>query len=296
MEKHKEHFKEKLHLSFGALEICDFASELFSFEQYPSGRFIVGDPFDGEMVYYRLKVNLSTRNRGMKGVDFSAMKKELNDVLLPYFQSQYGEDVKVYGWRTLHNFLSWQLSPNGKFMNQRPGTRLTPLGADRGYQMYIEFPNLIFFSMEPRVTCRDGNNHQSDSVVFYSRHYTPGGELDKYITANTVRHSYPRDGFFGRMLFNGQIHFFSLQVPELARWNRLTRPEVENGSVGCTQEKCLSNTITPETVSIVLHREINKRFPILRPGTIGKPCDIEVMFTLASCLDEKPLDVIRHES
>jgi hypothetical protein len=272
MSYNKRHvYKTLIEMECGYLAIIDFPERPTAFEQFPSGRFIVGDMFDGEIVYYRLNILTSFRNRGRSGS--TAVMTEVKAKLKAYFAKTYGELTPVHGWSMLSDYVQWVLNPVGRILQQTPGTKLVPLSGDRGYELYMEFPQLIFFKMEPRVTC-GLEGHKPLTVMAH--------EYEKYqsvVTAETVRLNYPRDGFFGRMWFDSRPYFFAMQVANLNRWNRLQRLDefrIEN------VERTLSDGLSPDDLSIILHREISKKFSFMRAGTLGKPKDIQVLFKLKS--------------
>jgi hypothetical protein len=273
--KNRHTYKHLIEMNCGYLAIIDFPKNPTAFEQYPSGRFIVGDRFDGEVVYYRLNILTSYRNRGR--YNSTTVTKEVREKLQAYFDQTYGAGVRVHGWSMLNEYIDWVLNPVGRSMNQTPGTKLVPLGGDRGFELFIEFPQLIFFKMEPRVTCGVGETKPATFMAFEYEKYR------QFITEETVRVNLPRDGFFGRMVFDNRPYFFSMQVANLSRWNRLQRLDEYDVNKA---DKTLSGSLSAEDLSIMLHREINKRFSFMRPGTLGKPSDIQVLFKLKSVARE----------
>jgi hypothetical protein len=275
MNSKRHQYKHLIEMECGYLAIIDFPTQPTSFEQYPSGRFIVGDLFDGEIVYYRLNILTSFRNRGR--YNSTTVSKEVRAKLKAYFDQTYGVSVSIRGWSMLSDYIHWLLNPIGRDMGQTPGSKLVPLSGDRGYELFIEFPQLVFFKMEPRVTCGLGQEKPATFMAFEYEKYQP------FITAETVRVNLPRDGFFGRMVFDNRPYFFSLQLAKLERWNRLQRLEEFDITKA---EKTLSDSLTSEDLSIILHREISKRFSFMRPGTLGKPSDIQVLFKLKSIANE----------
>jgi len=283
-----EKYKARIALSFGCVEICDFPQLATAFEQYPSGRLIIDDLHGSELVYYRLKVSARIRNRNIKHIRFDDFKTELVAAMVDYFASLYGRPVKIHGFPTMYRYLNWLLNPNGRYMGQKPGARIEPINSSLGgYQIYIEFPNLIFFHMHDRVVCRDPNNHEAVAETLYSRNLDSINASD--VTPDTLSHSYPRDGFFGVMRFAGEPYFFSLQVADLPRWNSVVNFNGVQKPVW-NKERLLSNSISPSALSVMLHREILKRFTFFRFGTLDKPDDIEVLFTLTDRLNEKPAE------
>jgi hypothetical protein len=284
-----EKYKDRIALSFGCVEICDFPTSATAFEQYPSGRLIIGDLHGSELVYYRLKVSATVRNRNSKCIRFDDFKAELVAEVTAYVNKAYGRSVKVHGMGGMYRYLNWLLNPNGRYMGQKPGTRIEPINSSLGgFQMFIEFPNLIFFHMHDRVVCRDPNNHEAPTQTYYSRRYEELSTVE--VNPETLAHAYPRDGFFGVMRFAGQPYFFSLQVADLPRWNQVA--DVPRGqSPVWTKERTLSTSMASDDVSIVLHREILKRFTFFRFGVLDRPKDIQVLFKLNDRLNEKPTEV-----
>lgn len=275
MNAKRHAYKHLIEMECGYLAIIDFPTNPTSFEQYPSGRFIVGDLFDGEIVYYRLNILTSFRNRGR--YNSTTVTKEVRAKLKEYFDKTYGEGIKIQGWTMLNDYIYWLLNPVGRSLMQTPGTKLVPLGGDRGFELFVEFPQLIFFKMEPRVTCGVGDTKPATFMAYEYEKY------QQFITAETIRVNLPCDGFFGRMVFDNRPYFFSMQVAGLNRWNRLQRlGEYDIHKA----EKTLSGSLAPEDLSIILHREISKRFSFMRPGTLGKPSDIQVLFKLKSKANE----------
>lgn len=282
-----EKYKYRIALSFGCLEICDFPSVATAFEQYPSGRLVIDDLHGDELIYYRLKISAAVRNRNSKLLSFEDYKAELYDEVHKYLNEVYGRKVSVYGMATMYRYLNWLLAPDGRHMRQRPGSRIEPINSSQGgYQIFIEFPNLVFFHMHDRVVCSHPTDPNAPPTTYYSRRYQELSTSD--VNADTVAHAYPRDGFFGVMPFDGNNYFFSLQMADVPRWNTIARPD-ETGGVW-NKDRLLSNSLSQEDIGIILHREILKRFSFFRHGTLGKPSDIQVLFNLTDRLNEKPAE------
>jgi hypothetical protein len=271
------------------VEICDFPASATAFEQYPSGRLIINDLHGDDLVYYRLKVSATVRNRNIKYNRFDDLKAELENVITQYFKNLYGYPVQVHGLPTMRRYLMWLLNPSGRYMGQKPGSRIEPINSSMGgYQMFIELPNLIFFHMHDRVVCRDPNDAKAPPQSFYSRRFEELSQKD--VNPDTVAHTYPRDGFFGVMRFAGISYFFSLQVADLPRWNRIAEVTSSVTKPQWNIEKRLSNSLDPDLLGVILHREILRRFTFFRLGTLEKHHDIQVLFTLKDRMNEKPAE------
>ena len=62
MNAKRHQYKHLIEMNCGYLAIIDFPDRPTSFEQYPSGRFIIGDLFGGEVMYYRLNILTINKN------------------------------------------------------------------------------------------------------------------------------------------------------------------------------------------------------------------------------------------